>query len=53
LPDEQLFPDLSLDAAAAPISPSRTSYWSSAKERWRPGFGLDDLEYIQRTRKRA
>ena len=50
LPDEQLFPDLSLDAAAAMNYPEPNVVLVQRKEEiGAPSFGLDDLEYIQRS----
>ena len=50
LPNERLFPDLSLDDAAKADFPEPNVVLvqrrAAAKE---PAFGLDDLEYIQRT----
>ena len=50
LPDEQLFPALSLDAAATTVFPEPNVVLVQRKENaGAPAFGLDDLEYIQRT----
>ena len=50
LPDEQLFPTLSLDAAATMVFPAPNVVLVKRRERvGAPAFGLDDLEYIQRT----
>ena len=50
LPDEQLFPVLSLDAAASMNFPEPNVVLVQRKESAGvPTFGLDDLEYIQRT----
>ncbi len=50
LPDEQLFPALSLDAAATTDFPEPNVVLVQRKENaGAPAFGLDDLEYIQRS----
>ena len=50
LPDEQLFPALSLDEAARTDFPEPNVVLVQRKESaGAPAFGLDDLEYIQRT----
>ena len=50
LPDEQLFPALSLDEAARTDFPEPNVVLVQRKESAGvPTFGLDDLEYIQRT----
>ena len=50
LPDEQLFPDLPLDEAATTVFPEPNVVLVQQKENpGTPSFGLDDLEYIQRT----
>ena len=50
LPDEQLFPDLSLDAAATMAFPEpNVVLVQRTEESGAPSFGLDDLEYIQRS----
>ncbi len=50
LPDEQLFPALTLDAAASMNVPKPNVVLVRRKESAGvPTFGLDDLEYIQRT----
>ena len=50
LPDEQVFPTLSLDATAAMDFPEPNVVLVRRKESTdTPTFGLDDLEYIQRT----
>ena len=50
LADEQLFPNLSLDAAAAQEFPQPNVVLVERKHRvGTPSFGFDDLEYIQRS----
>ena len=50
LPDEQLFPALTLDAAAATDFPEPNVVLVERKPTaGMPSFGLDDLEYIQRS----
>ena len=50
LPNEQLFPALSLDEAATASFPEPNVVLVQRKETLgAPAFGLDDLEYIQRT----
>jgi precorrin-6B C5,15-methyltransferase / cobalt-precorrin-6B C5,C15-methyltransferase len=50
LPDEQLFPLLSLDAAATTDFPEpNVVLVRRAGNCGAPAFGLDDLEYIQRS----
>ena len=50
LPDEQLFADLSLEAAATMSFPEpNVVLVQRTEEAGTPSFGLDDLEYIQRS----
>jgi len=54
LPDEQLFPALSLDVAAGMSFPEPNVVLVQRKEgAGVPAFGLDDLEYIQRSPERG